>query len=890
MSERSFKRDRARADAAARRRERRRAKRATLATGAAIGATVVFAPAASAANFEVNSLTDGPADACDATCTIRDAVEQANTNSGVADTITFADGLSGTITLTEGQLEVLDEAGLTITDDGTNEVTISGDTSTRVFLVDSYVPLTINGLTLTDGAAIVESGTKYENAGGLIFTNYESELAVNDSQLTNSYAKYGGGGIFNLGGSVTITNSQINGNGATLGGGVRSSGFKYDGPGGFGGSGGDAAGVASVVITGSELTENEADTGGGVFTSGAKYEEQVTDTSLTTLDISDSTISGNSAGSGAGTFSKYSDTSISTSEFRGNEGQFAVAIAGFASDLQVDASEISGNFAGSGGAGIGMGKYGTLQLTGSQVTGNRAEYGTGIAFEEGSDSPFSGQEPGTSTIARSTIAGNVAYYSGAGVEIGDLAAGEDVTIESSTISGNRAENEVDDPTYGGGLSVYGDIAGDVLLSNSTVSGNSADFGGGVSFDGPYQAPEPDPGDGSRGDAIVGPGSVRLDNSTIAANRAALDGGGIYIGTYYAGAEPDPGDAENSVTVPLSSTIVADNTVGAGANDLAQSAEAAAPGSFRLTNSLVEAPGSATVTQNPAGSSLVGADPQLGALADNGGPTLTHLPSVTSPALDAGLANGLATDQRGLPRTVDVAAANGAGDGTDIGSVEVQSAPNPHVRALDRDEVPAGCPVPFDQAQLALAGDDTSQTIEGSPGDDILRGYGGDDTVLGVDGDDCLTGDSDNDVVKGGDGNDFAIGGFGADVVNGGKGDDEMRGAEDDDKIKLNGGDDKGVGGGGEDKVTGGGGDDAVRGRFGADKVDGQNGDDAVRGGGGNDLVKGGSGENSLRGGGGDDTIVLAKGSSNEVNCGKGDDVVKGATKDDSIAGNCETVK
>src|SRR5688572_9944135 len=140
MSERSFKRDRARADAASRRRERRRAKRATLATGAAIGATVVFAPSSSAADFEVNSLADGPADACDATCTIRDAVEQANSAPG-ADTITFADDLSGTITLTEGQLEVFDDAGLTITDDGTNEVTISGDTQTRVFLVENYTPL-----------------------------------------------------------------------------------------------------------------------------------------------------------------------------------------------------------------------------------------------------------------------------------------------------------------------------------------------------------------------------------------------------------------------------------------------------------------------------------------------------------------------------------------------------------------------------------------------------------------------------------------------------------------------------------------------------------------------------------------------------------------------------
>ena len=43
-------------------------------------------------------------------------------------------------------------------------------------------------------------------------------------------------------------------------------------------------------------------------------------------------------------------------------------------------------------------------------------------------------------------------------------------------------------------------------------------------------------------------------------------------------------------------------------------------------------------------------------------------------IDAGIANGLTVDQRGLPRTVDQAKANATGsDGTDMGSVEVQAA-------------------------------------------------------------------------------------------------------------------------------------------------------------------------------------------------------------------------
>lgn len=63
--------------------------------------------------------------------------------------------------------------------------------------------------------------------------------------------------------------------------------------------------------------------------------------------------------------------------------------------------------------------------------------------------------------------------------------------------------------------------------------------------------------------------------------------------------------------------------------------------------------------------LIGADPLLGPLADNGGPTRTHLPQAGSPAIDAGdpAFSGLATDQRGRARI--------SGPRIDIGAVEVR---------------------------------------------------------------------------------------------------------------------------------------------------------------------------------------------------------------------------
>jgi hypothetical protein len=57
------------------------------------------------------------------------------------------------------------------------------------------------------------------------------------------------------------------------------------------------------------------------------------------------------------------------------------------------------------------------------------------------------------------------------------------------------------------------------------------------------------------------------------------------------------------------------------------------------------------------------NPQLGALADNGGGTLTHLPAAGSPAIDAAAAATCpGTDQRGVVRP--------QGAGCDVGAVEL----------------------------------------------------------------------------------------------------------------------------------------------------------------------------------------------------------------------------
>ncbi|MDT3737255.1 MAG: calcium-binding protein [Denitratisoma sp.] len=86
--------------------------------------------------------------------------------------------------------------------------------------------------------------------------------------------------------------------------------------------------------------------------------------------------------------------------------------------------------------------------------------------------------------------------------------------------------------------------------------------------------------------------------------------------------------------------------------------------------------------------------------------------------------------------------------------------------------------------LAIAGNDTAQTltgyatadvINGLGGNDVINGYDGNDTIDGGDGADSLRGDNGNDVISGGTGNDTVYAGSGSDRLDGGIGNDYLQG-------------------------------------------------------------------------------------------------------------------
>lgn len=115
----------------------------------------------------------------------------------------------------------------------------------------------------------------------------------------------------------------------------------------------------------------------------------------------------------------------------------------------------------------------------------------------------------------------------------------------------------------------------------------------------------------------------------------------------------------------------------------------------------------------------GGDPQLEALADNGGPTQTRLPAATSPLVDAipeqdcDPASG--TDQRGVERP--------QGSGCDIGAVEVEAVNAPPVAQDVSVLASQARPATVQLIATDPDGDDLSYTVAEQPEHGTLDGDG-----------------------------------------------------------------------------------------------------------------------------------------------------------------------
>jgi hypothetical protein len=242
---------------------------------------------------------------------------------------------------------------------------------------------------------------------------------------------------------------------------------------------------------------------------------------------------------------------------------------------------------------------------------------------------------------------------GGGVHAGSIAhACSGVTIGTTEIDGNIVRG-----SWGTGGGVYTTCS--TLIAASTISGNSANIGGGAII---------------QNNGAAAQGLVIID-STIANNAASVRGGGLVVGSNLGPAEIENStiafnaarsamlygaglEIASSTTLDLQSALISGNTSNIGQGPVPDDLGGFVGSSVTGANNLVFAPSIAT----PPGT-LTGIDPQLGPLADNGGWTKTLAISGSSPARDRGNdVAGISTDQRGYARV--------AGSAADIGAYEL----------------------------------------------------------------------------------------------------------------------------------------------------------------------------------------------------------------------------
>ena len=461
----------------------------------AAGGLVAVATPAAASQFTVTTTADSGAGS------LRQAVIDANANAG-PDEITFDPSIdTQTITLTSGQLNVIE--ALTVTGNGPTNTIVDGNASTRIFNVSGGVAFTISGATLQHTLAATGAGGAIDSDGA---------VTLDATTLTDNSATAGGG--LHAAAATIRNGSVVRANQAsTLGGGVASTGDATVTDSTIGGAsasdantsvdnGGGLSAQGTATITNSTVRHNTtAGSGGGL--------------SGDVVVVSASTISDNSGTAGAG-ISSQSTLSVSSSTISSNTG---TGIASDVGPVTVSASTISSNSTPSPGGGIYTG--GALTVTGSTIASNASVVGGGAFVVHGAV-----------TITDSWFDHNTVTTLGGGIGISGTGT-ETTVISDSTFSANQ---QTGDAGGGGGLGL---IDVNAALTNVTVSGNTAAGGGGSTV-------------GGGGGIVVAtqgmsasPAVVTIRSSTIDANTAEF-GAGITFGV-------------NAPVTSVVSTILANNT-------------------------------------------------------------------------------------------------------------------------------------------------------------------------------------------------------------------------------------------------------------------------------------------------------------------------------------------
>jgi predicted outer membrane repeat protein len=232
--------------------------------------------------------------------------------------------------------------------------------------------------------------------------------------------------------------------------------------------------------------------------------------------------------------------------------------------------------------------------------------------------------------------------------------------------------------------------GSLILTRCLIQKNSAHSGGGFasrqgSFSEIVECTFDQNEAGFDGGGTFARGQIVIKNSSFVENLAARDGGGWGGGAYIGGKNPNGPEMENCTL--FGNSALSGGGVSCSSHHLRGCTIVGNLGTFSdggiKTHSVNQAfvLESSIVAQNQAPVdpdfipprhfistlNIVGMDPVLGPLQDNGGPTPTMMPLPSSPAIDpeeTAISYNFETDQRGHFRTI--------GQSKDIGAVEANS--------------------------------------------------------------------------------------------------------------------------------------------------------------------------------------------------------------------------
>src|SRR5687768_2589631 len=403
-----------------------------------------FPGARAAGTFTVNSLADTPdalpgngicADA-GGLCTLRAAIQEANTNFSDNDTIIFS--TIGTINLT-GPLPNL--TNMTINGPGSSLLTVRRDTGGdyRIFNINGFIA-NISGLTVTngktaDGTASSGAGNSAQDAAGI--------LAVGEVRLTD----------------VVVTGNRTGNGGAGSGG-----------SGGWGGFGAGISAAGTVILTNVTVSNNTTGNGATGTSGGGGGRGGGILFASGTLTMTNCTVSGNTTGNGA------AGTNGGASGGGGGDGAGILINGG---TLTMTNVVITGNhsgdanFGGTGGVGGGLMTNSGVNSTLVNVTISNNTTGNGGGGFTGQGGRGGGiANHGIMIVRNSTVSGNTTGNAGttggdSGGIGGGIFNGAVLRLINSTVSGNSTSGF---NAPGGGIHNNGSA---MSVINSTVTANAA---------------------------------------------------------------------------------------------------------------------------------------------------------------------------------------------------------------------------------------------------------------------------------------------------------------------------------------------------------------------------------------------------------------------------------